>query len=715
MSNKTLKQRIAVVAVSALTAGVLSVVSAPVANAAIAAPTAVSCTAGDAQITLSWTAPVLSGGDTSVASYTYATEGTTYIALPVGGGAATTTRTITTVSAAGTAALANGTAYSVTLKGISQLPTTSAASVAVICTPGVPEPGAMYIATTASTTGSADQASGVSVGTKSVGWVSQTSATASSAYNGLTLSGSNAATATVLPGAKIAFNATSTVTSGDSLGIVASGGTLSNFACLNAGTASITGSLTTAACVQASTTRSTAYGVFTVGTTAGSVSTLAIYKGTTIAGTSTATNGTLLGIFTFTVVAANTSGSYNAANSTVTQQAAIAAGVAASTTVAYDTTSRIANSKVGIIYLAVKDAYLAALADADITSISASTSAGTLNLVDAAASSDSYAATSSFVSIGGLGSDGVGYVYVTQPVANTAGTATVTITLDGAVIATKTLNWAGDVATLTVDTVSSATSFINGYALATPITVNPGAIGNVTYVAKDAAGNAVTLAAQPTITGATGALVGATVYSGTTAVDGGAYQTSTVGYGYTTMTIPSSSLRGAGTYKIKLTNAVGTSITSAAQSVTVSNGGPNSFTASWDKASYAPGDLATLTITAKDVYGNLVGYGTALPGLTAGLIVSSGLTAAGSACVDASYTDTLGVKTCKYAVGNTEGSYSWSVDLNTVTAQSALLGSVKIAATTAVVSFAEVLKSVVALIASINKQIQALQKLILKR
>ena len=34
MSNKTMKQRIAVVAVSALTAGVLSVMSAPVANAA---------------------------------------------------------------------------------------------------------------------------------------------------------------------------------------------------------------------------------------------------------------------------------------------------------------------------------------------------------------------------------------------------------------------------------------------------------------------------------------------------------------------------------------------------------------------------------------------------------------------------------------------------------------------------------------------------------
>jgi hypothetical protein len=47
--------------------------------------------------------------------------------------------------------------------------------------------------------------------------------------------------------------------------------------------------------------------------------------------------------------------------------------------------------------------------------------------------------------------------------------------------------------------------------------------------------------------------------------------------------------------------------------------------------------------------------------------------------------------------------------------QAAVTAAYKIAATTATVSNADVLKSIVALIASINKQIQALQKLILKR
>jgi hypothetical protein len=266
---------------------------------------------------------------------------------------------------------------------------------------------------------------------------------------------------------------------------------------------------------------------------------------------------------------------------------------------------------------------------------------------------------------------GIYYVVVNQPVANTAGTATVNITLNGAVIATKTLNWSGDIATLTVDSTNSASGFVNGATA----TVPAGAIGKVIYAAKDAAGNAVTLAAQPTVDSATGSMSGAAVYAGTDPAAGGVYQTSARGYGATTMVLAGgASLQGAGSYRLKLTNAVGTSIYSATQSVTVSNGGPNSFVASWDKATYAPGDIATLTLTVKDIYGNAVGAGTLLPGLTTGLIVSTaGLTAVGSVCADASVTDSKGLLTCKFAAGNTEGAYSYSIDLTTVTAQSATI------------------------------------------
>ena len=76
--------------------------------------------------------------------------------------------------------------------------------------------------------------------------------------------------------------------------------------------------------------------------------------------------------------------------------------------------------------------------------------------------------------------------------------------------------------------------------------------------------------------------------------------------------------------------------------------------------------------------------------------------------------------TYKFQVGSTTGSFNMVVDLPAINAVS-LTGATaqtiayKIAASSTEVTNAEVLKSIVALIASINKQIQALQKLILAR
>jgi hypothetical protein len=517
-------------------------------------------------------------------------------------------------------------------------------------------------------------------------------------------------TATVLPGAKISFNASSDATSAKSLGFVVTGGTISGLdKSGTSATTAINGSVTTAVAIQSSTNVVTGWGVLNVSAALGSTATLAVYGGTGITGTSTATNGALIAIWSFTVVSASASQVYSAADSTITSQAGIAKGATPGTPTAVEDTSRIANGLVGYVYVELKDAYSSPILAASTLSLMATTSAGTIIGHATAASANSYAATSALTVIAGANA-GIYYVVVNQPVANTAGTATVNITLNGAVIATKTLNWSGDIATLAVDPTNSKSGFINGATATT-------SIGNVIYAAKDAAGNAVTLAAQPTVDSATGSMSGAAVYTGDTLTAGGSYQTTARGYGITTMVLAGgASLQGAGSYRLKLTNAVGTSIYSATQSVTVSNGGPNSFVASWDKATYAPGDIATLTLTVKDIYGNAVGAGTALPGLTTNLIVSTaGLTAVGSACVDASVTDSKGLLTCKFAAGNTEGAYSYSIDLTTVTAQSATIGSLKIASTSTAVSNADVLKAIVSLIASINKQIAALQKALLKK
>jgi hypothetical protein len=77
-------------------------------------------------------------------------------------------------------------------------------------------------------------------------------------------------------------------------------------------------------------------------------------------------------------------------------------------------------------------------------------------------------------------------------------------------------------------------------------------------------------------------------------------------------------------------------------------------------------------------------------------------------------TFTNGVKKYTFIVGSTEGAYQLAVDLPVISSTAVAI-PYTIKASTTTVSNADVLKSIVSLIASINKQIQALQKLILKR
>ena len=81
--------------------------------------------------------------------------------------------------------------------------------------------------------------------------------------------------------------------------------------------------------------------------------------------------------------------------------------------------------------------------------------------------------------------------------------------------------------------------------------------------------------------------------------------------------------------------------------------------------------------------------------------------------------DDAGVKSYQFTVGSDEGDFVAVVSAPVVKAANSSAGNqslpYSIKPSTSVVSNADVLKSIVALIASINKQIQALQKLILKR
>jgi hypothetical protein len=463
---------------------------------------------------------------------------------------------------------------------------------------------------------------------------------------------------------------------------------------------------------------STGVGVLNVSAAAGATATLSFYKGTAIAGTTTATSGTLIGTWTFTVVPASTSGTYNAANSSIFVQPAIAKGGTSSTTQAFDSTSRITNGGVGVIYVSTKDAYLGTVTGA--LTATATNGATVLVTNSNVAAADSYSSTSSFASEASF--DGAGYVVVNQPTANTASSTTVTITLDGEVIATKTLNWNGIAASIALIGASSASIFSNPTTYTGDATTPAGANLNIAYVVKDAAGNVLTLTDHPTITSQTGAMVGASLSTGDqtgTAAAGtidSIIQTSSLGYGAATMLVPSSTLNGAGTYKLKYVNSVGTSLTSDEIKATVS-GAVNSFSVSWDKAVYTSGEIATLTITAKDSKGNLVADGVALGSGSLVTVNTDGLQSVTSACDSANIATTTylgGSKVCKFAVKNTAGAYAYTAVVANATAQSAAAGTITVSAGTAV-SNADVLKAIVSLIASINKQIAALQKALLRR
>jgi len=283
---------------------------------------------------------------------------------------------------------------------------------------------------------------------------------------------------------------------------------------------------------------------------------------------------------------------------------------------------------------------------------------------------------------------------------------TVAVSVDGVVRSTKTFTFQGEVSKITYN----GPSFTGKTGTTTAA---PAGTGYIT--AQDSAGNnlgGISLSPDATTYGA--------IVSSAPAVTTGS-QTN----GYVASSVPSTvtfactAVGGSTTIKFTASQQSGATVSSAAIPVRCAKDA-DTYKASLDKASYAPGDIATLTITALDTAGRNTNDAMVLGTSTANgpSILGSQLTAVTAP----TYTDTFsgGIKTYKYIVGSTVGSYNLVVDLpylNSIstTGQAAVTIAYKVVATSTDVTNADVLKSIVALIASINKQIQALQKLILKR
>ena len=418
--------------------------------------------------------------------------------------------------------------------------------------------------------------------------------------------------------------------------------------------------------------------------------------------------GTLKQKYTITVATAAASGTYATTYSGVK-------GVAAATTLAAGSFSdatdslTIANSAASVAYIAIdlRDAYNVSLDNIGALVISGTGGAGIYYAGSSAAGTP--------VNLTAVSNDTSGTITVARPAAaaNKGFTTTVTVQWNGATISTKTVTFLGEVATLT------ATADLNASAgVSTSANLLIG-----TVIAKDAAGNILYPSSGIGVTSAT-------LNSKVTAVTVTDHPDSAGGdtkadYAVTCAGTAASGLSaGDADITFTYTNPVsGAAITSNVVTVKCS-GNAYTYTASFDKAVYQPGDIATLTVTGKDGQGKLTHAFEDVSGDAGTLISISGgtsMTLVGVAAVDATAVKFggAGTMTYRFTVGATEGKFNAVVSIPVINAK--LKGGAdqtvayEVKSATTSVSNADVLKSIVALIASINKQIQALQKLILKR
>jgi hypothetical protein len=421
----------------------------------------------------------------------------------------------------------------------------------------------------------------------------------------------------------------------------------------------------------------------------------------------TATTGVLVGTYVLTVSTTALTGSFSAADSAV---AITTSATAATITTSVDaSTSGILAGNPLFIQMIANNAYGQALTSG--TYVATATNGATVNWGALAPSVGVGSATAAgTLSVATLTpGDGTSQLRIDPSQSVTTSTTTVTITHNGTPVTTKTLTFYGEVKKIVIESVKSGvlgSSTAGGGNTATAYAV---------YSYRDSAdgkvpGGAATfnaLSATPSIS--TGVSVRSPSRSVQAAVGGTvitAALSTAIGVGtdgvfaFSCTTTP-----GATAVSISTTNTV--SLATITAPVTVGCYGPiATYTVSTDKASYAVGEIATITIDAKDAFGNPVADNTVLT--AASVSVGGG---ALTAAIAGTELFSAGKRTVQ-AQMTTAGKFNTVVTLAGSVTSTATTGY---AVTDGGVSNAQVLQSIVALIASINKQIQALQKLILRR
>ena len=456
--------------------------------------------------------------------------------------------------------------------------------------------------------------------------------------------------------------------------------------------------------------------LWTAPSTAGTY-TISAYSQTTSAGANTVSlatpsGGTLIAKITVTVTSTGAGGSYSPVYSVCNTSSTTSVPGSTAATANVDSTSTVTNGNVWYINFALADAYQNALDNGNI--VVSATNGAFVNYAEAGTAAVGTGST--VVSYNNANS--YGSVTVSQPTANAPVTTTVTITYNGTTVCTKTVTIRGEVAKLVVsDIITQDLGIGSGVANGSWIDDTSGRAGLFTVAATDSAGNQVATSGTGTFAASAASLAGQTIVSSLTVDSPSTATSSTAPQRYSTGIYTCGAVAGdVKTAKLTFTNSgSGNVVTSDAFTLRCADN-PYTYTASWDKASYVQGEIATLTVKFLDSKGfaanNIAGATGSWTGVTPML---TPISATGAAPV----LDKNGTKTYTYSVGGstaiTAGSYVSVIEFGTLTNGTKQTPSYKVSTGGDTTSNADILKSIVALIASINKQIQALQKLILKR
>ena len=630
MSTKTIKQRIAVVAVSALTVGLFSVVSAPASKAAV-------------------------GGATVAASNQLATR-------------TQDNPKLTHYDRLFIATMPSSTGSGVALTAVSGADgTPDAAAGGGPATSSAKSLGLVNIS---------DIAGGLTAGTTttavllSTGALSVYTATAAGEYSAITVTGGTISSST-----GTSLNATASLASHGGAGI-------------------------------------TTFGIVAKPSSGATTMTVRLYTGNASLALANAAAGDLEGQISVTIAAASTAGVLSPVYSGLWGASSATDQSNTTDDASYVGAAQYSNDM--FLNVRVKDGYNTAINSGTAGVLSAVATGGALVALAAANANTDGTTTTAYVSTATPDD----YMIRVSAPSTAPVITTVTVSFNGTVIGTKTMQFLGEVAKIT---------------LSSPVIGNLGtSTGNyASYRMYDASGAAVY---------ASGPVGANTAYASSALLNDGSVATGTTTGGITKdrdLSITAASVvttgrviftcgstAGKGTVGVTFTNASGTVVKSNALAVTCA-GDPYTYSASWDKASYIPGDIAKLTVTFKDSAGNLANDVEGISDSTTQNAPSVSIGGLDKTVSGPTSADTIeqGVVTYTYTVGATEGSYSGTVSFPVVNnrqiavtgSAAAVTATLNVKAATAAVSNADVLKSIVSLIASINKQIRALQKLILRR